>query len=66
MKQVAKSTTGQANAKQQGMIKALKEEMLILKDIDHVNIVRYLGRCSCSPLSSDPIGFDESPEFFSM
>lgn len=49
VKQVAQSTSGQSDPKQQGMIKALKEEMFILKDIDHVNIVRYLGgltRCA--------------------
>lgn len=41
------------DARQASMIEALKSEIALLKDLDHPNVVQYLG-------------WEESPQFLSM
>jgi mitogen-activated protein kinase kinase kinase len=35
------------DARQSGMIEALKLEIALLKDLEHPNVVTYLGKCWC-------------------
>lgn len=37
------------DARQSGMIEALKLEIALLKDLEHPNVVTYLGKCWCEP-----------------
>lgn len=51
--EMPRTDTEREDARQIGMIEALKSEIALLKDLDHPQVVAYLG-------------WEESPEFLSM
>ena len=51
--EMPRTDTEREDARQTGMIEALKSEIALLKDLDHPQVVAYLG-------------WEESPDFLSM
>lgn len=51
--EMPRTASDREDARQSGMIEALKSEIALLKDLDHPNVVMYLG-------------WEESPKYLSM
>lgn len=50
--ELPKTRSAKEDERQQGMVASLKAEIELLKDLDHPNIVMYLGTDSVSPSTS--------------